>query len=156
MTHLKEFLHNSIKTISIICMLNFCGVVYSQTFYKEKYKTLQELNRMGIIYAQGNNSDEYWFKTVDKYGENRVKLVFYGNYLQKIFVVQLDPTKTLNRLKDVYAKTTNAEADTFDPPSNGYGSGIASNTPYYSGRAKYECSNNYSTRDYLFIITILD
>ena len=92
----------------------------------------------------------------DKYGESRVKLVFNNNILQKVYIVHLDPTMTLNRLRDVYSKTTNLESESFDPPSNGYGYGIASNTIYFSGKAKYECSNNYNSKDYLFIITLLD
>jgi hypothetical protein len=144
------------KNILIIISVLFFNHISSQTFFKDKTMNLNQFERLGIQYAMGKNSDEYWLKKFDSYGESRVKLTFQGNVLKQVVIVQLDPTQTLNRLKDVYAKATNQEADTFDPPLNGYGSGIASNTPYYSGKAKYECSNNYTTRDYLFIITILD
>ena len=129
----------------------------AQKFYKNKTATLNAVEGKGYTYAQDqNNSNVYWYKRYDAYGESMVQLTFEANTLRKAVIVHLDPTQTLERLKDVYAKTTNAEADTFSPPSNGSGKGIASNTPYYSGRARFECNNNYNTRDYLFTIIPLD
>ena len=139
----------------LIIILN--AFAFSQRIYKDKTATLSAIEEKGYSYAQDQASaNVYWYKRYDTYGESIVQLTFDGNYLRKAVIVHLDPTQTLQRLRDVYAKTTDAESETFDPPANGRGQGVASNTPYYTGRARYECNNNYSTRDYLFIIMPLD
>ena len=145
------------KTIISIILVAFAISVNAQKLYKDKTATLSAVTEKGYTYAKDQkNSNVYWYKRYDSYGETMVQLTFDGNILRKAVYVHLDPTQTLNRLKDIYAKTTDAESDTFDPPSNGYGKGEASNTPYYSGKARYECNNNYSTKDYLFTIIPLD
>jgi hypothetical protein len=145
------------KTFISIILVGFALNTNAQKMYKDKTASLNAVTEKGYAYAKDqNNSNIYWYKRYDSYGESIVQLTFEGNTLRKAIIVHLDPTQTLNRLKDVYAKTTDAEADTFDPPSNGRGKGEASNTPYYSGKARYECSNNYSTKDYLFAIILLD
>ena len=83
-------------------------------------------------------------------------MTFEGSYLRKCTYFHLDAKQTLNRLRDVYAKTSDSEADTFNPPSNGSGSGIASNTKYYQGRAGFECVNNYNNSNYSFTVINLD
>lgn len=129
----------------------------AQKFYKDKTATLNAIKEKGYTCAQDQkNPSVYWYKRYDTYGESMVQLTFDNGILRKAVIAHLDATQPLNRLKDVYAKTTNEEADTFDPPANGYGKGIASNTPYYSGQARYECNNNYNTKDFLFIIIPLD
>jgi hypothetical protein len=141
--------------IFAVSLTTICAT--AQMLHKNKYSTLNALIDKGYTYAKDdNNPNIYWYRRYDSYGESIVQLTFEANTFRKAVIVHLDPTQTLNRLKDVYIKTTNAEADTFDPPSNGYGKGEASNTPYYSGKARYECNNNYSTKDYLFIIIALD
>lgn len=145
------------KTFISIIVVVFAVNANAQKLYKDKTATLNAVTEKGYTYAKDQqNSNIYWYKRYDSYGESIVQLTFEGNTLRKAVIVHLDPTQTLNRLKDVYAKTTDAEADTFEPPSNGYGKGEASNTPYYSGKARYECNNNYSTKDYLFTIMPLD
>lgn len=145
------------KTIITILICVFTISANAQKFYNDKASTLSAIKSKGYAYAQDpENSSIYWYKRYDTYGESMVQLTFEGNAFRKAVIVHLDPTQTLNRLKDVYAKTTDSEADTFDPVSNGSGNGIASNTPYYSGKARYECNNNYSSKDYLFIIMPLD
>lgn len=144
---------NYIIFFSIFIALN----VNAQKLYKSKSSTLSTIEEKGYTCTQDQkNSNVYWYKRYDIYGESMVQLTFDNNVLRKAVIVHLDPTQTLTRLKDIYAKTTDSEANTFDPPSNGYGKGIASGTPYYSGKARYECNNNYSTKDYLFIIIPLD
>jgi hypothetical protein len=129
----------------------------AQKLYKDKSLTLSDVTEKGYRYAKDLDKENvFWYKRYDKYGESMVQLTFEGNTLRKAVFVSLDPTQTLNRLKDVYAQTTDEEAYSFDPPSNGHGTGIAANTPYYSGRARFELSNNYTSRDYLFIVIPLD
>lgn len=99
----------------------------------------------------------YWYKRYDSYGESLVQLTFDGNILRKAVYLHLDPTQTIHRLLYIYANTTSTEEQfTFDPPSNGYSKGEASNTPYYSGKARYEYNNNYNTKDYHFTVIPLD
>jgi hypothetical protein len=144
---------NLIVLLSVLAS-SFCN---AQKLYKDKTATLAAITEKGYRYTeQYNNANVYWYKRYDSYGETTVKLTFEGNLLRKAVYGHLDPTQTLNRLRDIYAKTTNQEADTFDPPSNGYGKGEASNTPYYLGKARYECNNNYATKDFLFTIVILE
>ncbi len=129
----------------------------AQKLYKEKTATLSAVTEKGYTYAKDQkNSNVYWYKRYDTYGESFVQLTFENNTLRKAVIVHLDPTQTVKRFGAVYAKTNNNEADTFEPMSNGYGKGEASNTPYYSGLARYECSNNYATKDFLFTIMPLD
>jgi hypothetical protein len=145
------------KTIITLLIFAFTISVNAQKFYKDKTTTLNAVTEKSYTYAKDpKNPNIYWYKRYDSYGESIVQLTFEVNTLRKVVIVHLDPTQTLNRLKDVYAKTTDSEADSFDPPSNGYGKGEASNTPYYSGKARYECSNNYNTSDFLFTIIPLD
>jgi hypothetical protein len=158
--HIKSFQNKKINFMktAIIIFSFFCTLsINGQRLYKDKTTTLSAITENGNTYTQDQkNSNVYWYKRYDNYGESIVQLTFEGNNLKKAIIIHLDPTQTLNRLKDVYAKTNNSEADTFNPPSNGYGKGIASNTPYYSGKAQFECKNNYSSKDYLFIIILLD
>ena len=145
------------KTILTLILVVFTLNTSAQKLYKDKTATLNALSEKGYTFVKDqNNSNIYWYKRYDSYGETLVQLTFDSNTLRKAVYGHLDPTQTLNRLKDIYSKTTNAEADTFDPPSNGYGKGEASNTPYYSGKARYECNNNYNSRDFLFTIIPLD
>lgn len=145
------------KNILLITIILSTFTAKAQKLYKDKTSTLNAVTEKGYTYAKDQkNSNVFWYKCYDSYGESLVQLTFDGNILRKAVYGHLDPTQTLSRLKNIYAKTTNAEADTFDPPSNGYGKGEASNTPYYSGKARYECNNNYSTKDYLFTIIPLD
>ena len=145
------------KKILLLFIISFSFIGNAQKLYKNKTATLNAIKTKGYSYAQDeSNSNVYWYKRYDSYGESYVQLTFEGTALRKAIIVHLDPTETLKRLRDVYAKTTNSESLTFDPPSNGYGKGVASNTPYYSGKARYECSNNYNTKDYLFKVILLD
>lgn len=145
------------KTAFTILLVTVALNSNAQKLYKDKTATLSAVTEKGYTYAKDQkNSNVYWYKRYDTYGESMVQLTFEGNTLRKAVIVHLDPTQTLTRLKDIYAKTNNSESDTFDPPSNGYGKGEASNTPYYSRKARYECNNNYNTRDFLFTIIPLD
>ncbi len=147
------------KFLILFFFISICNLFFSQKFYKDKHTLLQNLDKKGVIYVQDdNNSNIYYVTIVDPYGESLTKLIFSEYYLQKVIFMQLDNDATvpLKRLKNIYSQATSQEADTFDPPSNGYGSGIASGTRYYDGKAKYECINNYYKKDFWFVITILD
>ena len=142
-----------ISTILLAFALN----ANAQKLFKDKMATLKAVTEKGYTCAKDQkDSNVYWYKRYDTYGESMVQLTFENNTLRKAIIVHLDPKQTLERLKDVYAKTNNTEADTFEPPSNGYGKGEAYNTTYYSGKARYEYNNNYGTEDYLFTIMPLD
>lgn len=145
------------NTAILIALLILAFTVSAQKLHYDKSATLEEIKSNGYSYTQDpDNPNLYWYKRFDQYGECNVQLTFDNSILRKVVMVHLNPTETLARLKDVYAKATTEEAETFDPPSNGYGKGIASNTPYYTGKARYECSNNYTTKDYLFTIIPLN
>ncbi len=145
------------KTFILIILIVFTLSTNAQKFYKDKSAALAAVTEKGYKYnIDQKKSNIYWYMRYDSYGESIVQLTFEGNILRKAVIIHLDPNQTLYRLKDIFAKTTSSESLTFDPISNGYGKGEASNTPYYSGKARYECNNNYSSKDYLFTFMPLD
>ena len=145
------------KSIIFLFFFLVSGLSFAQKFYQDKIATLNSVSNMGYTYSKdASNPNIYYYRQYDSYGEANVQLTFDGNYLRKIVFVHSDPKQTLTRLKDVYAKTNDSDADTFSPPSNGSGSGIASNSIYYQGRARFECNNNYNNSKYTFTVILLD
>jgi hypothetical protein len=145
------------KFILLLGLALFSHITFSQKLYKDKSNTLTSISNKGYSFTKDSkNPNIYTFRQYDNYGEALVQLTFEGNYLRKAVYIHQDPTKTLIRLSDVYAKTTDSEADTFNPPANGSGSGIASHTPYYDGRARFEANNNYSSSRFTFTVILLD
>jgi hypothetical protein len=145
------------KTTILVLLITLGFNVNAQQFFKSKSSTLNAISEKGYAYTQDkDNSNIYWYKRFDTYGESIVQLTFEGNNLRKSIIIHRDPTQTLTRIKDIYAKCSRNDSLSFDWPSDGVGVGIASNTAYYSGKARFECNNNYRTKDYLFTILILD
>jgi hypothetical protein len=145
------------KLLFFIAFVGLSIISNSQKLYKDKNSTLTSITNKGYNYTKDTyNPNIYTFRQYDNYGESLVQLTFEGNTLRKAVYTHMDPTKTLNRLRDVYAKTTDSEADTFNPPSNGSGSGIASNTSYYQGKARFEAYNNYNSSKYTFTVLLID
>ncbi|MEN9743749.1 MAG: hypothetical protein RLZZ65_1554 [Bacteroidota bacterium] len=153
----KFVININMKFILILSLALLSHTTFSQKLYKDKTSTLSSISNKGYTCTKdARDPNIYTFRQYDNYGESLVQLTFEGNYLRKAVYIHQDATKTLTRLRDVYAKTTDSEADTFNPPSNGSGSGIASHTPYYDGKARFEANNNYSSSRYTFTVIILD
>ncbi len=145
------------KFILILNLVILSHTTFSQKLYKDKTSTLSSISNKGYTCSKDLRDPKlYTFRQYDNYGEALVQLIFEGNYLRKAVYIHQDPTRTLTRLRDVYAKTKDSEADTFNPPPNGSGSGIASRTPYYDGRAPFEANNNYSSSRFTFTVILLD
>jgi hypothetical protein len=140
------------KTIFTIMLLTFVLNANAQKFYKDKTATLNAIKEKGYTCAQDQkNSNVYWYKRFDSYGQSMVQLTFENKVLRKAVVAQLNASETLERMKDLYKTISSAEALEFELYK-----GKASNTQYYSGQALYQISNDNSTRDYLFLIIPLD
>lgn len=124
----------------------------AQKFYKDKTSTLNAVKEKGYTCAQEpKNPNVYWYKRYDNYGQAMVQLTFENNYLRKAVVAQLNPTETLERMRDIYKTISSEEALNFELYK-----GVATNTQYYFGKALYQISNDLNTRDYLFLIIPLD
>jgi hypothetical protein len=140
------------KTLISLILLAFTLNVNAQKFYKDKTATLNAVKEKGYTYAQDpENTNVYWYKRFDSYGQSMVQLTFENGYLRKAVVAQLNASETLDRMKDLYKTISSEEALNFELYK-----GQASNTQYYSGKALYQISNDNSTRDYLFVVIPLD
>lgn len=140
------------RTFFLIIFIAFALNANAQKFYKDKTATLNAIKEKGYTYAQDRtDANVYWYKRFDGYGQSMVQLTFENGYLRKAVVVQLNASETLDRMKDLYKTISSEEALNFEVYK-----GQASNTQYYSGKALYQISNDYNTRDYLFVVIPLD
>ena len=122
------------------CLLNL--TLSAQKFYKDKTASLNAVVQAGYKYAQDReNSNVYWYMKYDQYGECLVQMTFSGNILKKAVIGHKTSISNLDRFKDLFKAVSRDETLSFDWTSSGDGYGFASNTIYYSGRAKYECDS---------------
>lgn len=140
------------KTLISLILITFAINASAQKFFKDKTVTLNAVKAKGYTCTPSkNNSNVYWYKRFDSYGQSMVQLTFENNFLRKAVIGQLNATETLDRMKDIFKTISAKEALDF-----GINKGQASNTQYYSGNALYQISNDYDSRDYLFVVIPLD
>ena len=131
----------------LTCFLSI--TISAQKFSKDKSSCLNAITQKGYTYTQQrDNPSVYWYMQYDQYGECLIQLTFDGSILRKTVIGHRESTSNLNRFRDLFKVVSLNETLSFDWTPSGNGYGVAYNTSYFSGNARYECD----TKNYFFTV----
>ena len=126
------------KSIITILLITCSSNLHSQVLFSKKSSCLNELDKKGIKYSQGDNHGQYWFIKYDEFGEAMVQLTFENDILRKAVFGQKTAQAPLERMHDLFKTISQKEALEW-----GIYRGRATNTRYFSGKALYTVTDTY-------------
>ncbi len=155
--------------ILILCYNSaFSQLVYKTPLIsKSSDATIQNLKNAGISVIFFKDGDfAYGYEGFDNYGKFYAFFEIYNNQVKRVTYYCEDPVQSTKRFQDIYKTLTREDMKKLRTEFGEYISNYGQNhmelytysSTYYSGKAKYSYTNNYSAKNksWLFTFQILD